>query len=100
MRKIVMKREVKELPSKLRVAKHVRMEEEEDGMSLRFPAQVNEGSRVVTFTRTAISAPHTLRQVCPNLRRWTASNKLHDKGFWRARRTCQWSDQHQLHRKV
>ncbi|XP_037386773.1 uncharacterized protein rbm33b isoform X2 [Pygocentrus nattereri] len=99
-KKIVMRREVKELPSKLRVAKHVGLEEEEDGMSLRFPAQVNEGSRVVTFTRTTFSPAHTLRQVCPNLRRWTASNKLHDKGFWSARRTCQWSDQHQLHRKV
>ncbi|XP_036411934.1 RNA-binding protein 33 isoform X2 [Colossoma macropomum] len=97
-----MKRLAKELPSKLKVVKHVRMEEEEDGVSLRFPAQVSEGSRVVTFTRTTFCGPHALRQVCPNLWRGTASKKRHDKGlrFWSARRTCHWSDQHKLHRKV
>ncbi|XP_022534900.2 uncharacterized protein rbm33b isoform X3 [Astyanax mexicanus] len=63
------KRVMKELPSKVKMVKRSNMEKDEDEMNMRFPAQVSEGSRVVTFTQIPCFGPHTLRQVCPNLRR-------------------------------
>ncbi|XP_066509005.1 uncharacterized protein [Hoplias malabaricus] len=57
------KRMVKDLPLKVRVVKHSRLEEKDDGMSVWVPAQANKGSRVVTFTRTQSYGRDTFRQL-------------------------------------